>query len=226
MIITSEILKVLARDMDDHSLVHLSFSEELQPDINYILSISGVTDQAGNEMEPEQLNFILELIPEIYPYDIVINEIMADVNPIPNNLPEADYLELYNRTGQALNLKDCTIKPKDSSDPIVFPLVSIEPDSFLIVVQTADVSEFEQYGAVVGLSGFSLNNEGTVVLRNSIGNLVHAISYTEDWYQDTEKDNGGWSIEQIDPMHPCSGQLNWRASENENGGTSGEQEFS
>ncbi len=209
------------RDTENFALVHLDFQESFLSGIDYILSVSGVIDQAGNEMEPEMLNFNYEIPSAINPFDIVINEIMADVNPVPNNLPEADYLELYNRTEEVINLENCTVKPRESSDPIVFPLVAIEPDSFLIVVQTADVAEFEQYGAVVGLPGFSLNNEGTIVLRNQAGNLVNAISYTEEWYQDTEKENGGWSIEQIDPLHPCTGQQNWKASEDERGGTPG-----
>jgi len=211
------------RDAENHTLVHLDFSEEFQPEVDYSITISGISDQSGNEMELEELNFSYEIPSTINPYDIMINEIMVDVNPIPISLPEADYLELYNRTNQIINLEECTIRPKESSDPILFPIVSIEPDSFLIVVQTSDVEEFEQYGVVIGLPGFTLNNEGTVVLRNSNGILLHAISYTEEWYQDIEKENGGWSIEQIDPIHPCTGQSNWKASEDESGGTPGKR---
>ncbi len=112
---------------------------------------------------------------------------MTDFNPPPAGLPEADYLELYNRTSEPINLEGCTVRPRDSSDPIPFPEVWIEPDSFLLVVQTSYISAFEQYGPVVGLPGFSMNNEGRVILRNPDGTLICSVNYTDEWYNDEEK---------------------------------------
>ncbi len=209
------------RDQQNFNTVHLEFQQALLVGINYSLQVSNVLDLSGNTMLTEMQTVVFEEPTGINPYEIVINEIMADVNPLPVNLPEADYLELYNRTSHLIDLEYCTIKPRTSSDPIPFPSLNIEPDSFLIVVHTSDVEEFVQYGSVVGLSGFSLNNEGEIVLRNQQGNLIHAISYNKEWYQDELKEEGGWSIEQIDPLQPCIGQENWKASINENGGTPG-----
>lgn len=209
------------RDQQNYSLVHLEFQESMFPEFYYNLNISNVTDLAGNIMITEIHPIVIEEIHLINPYEIVINEIMADINPIPFNLPEADYLELYNATNQLINLENCTIKPKSSSDPISFPSVNIEPDSFLIITHTSDVELFNQYGSVIGLSGFSLNNEGEVILRNQQGNLIHVVTYNEEWYQDETKQEGGWSIELMDPMKPCYGKENWKASVNENGGSPG-----
>ena len=174
-------------------------------------------------MENVTAGFQFEVPSLINPFDVVINEIMTDVNPLPAGLPETDFLELYNRTSEAINLENCTIKPRESADPIVFPNVIIQPDSFLIVVQTSDVPDFEPYGAVVGLPGFTMNNEGTIVLRNPEGSLISSVSYTDEWYNDEVKKEGGWSLEQIDPLHPCSGKENWCASSDANGGTPGKQ---
>lgn len=211
------------RDQQYFNLVHLEFQQPLLPDVNYNLVVSSVMDISGNQMLSEIHQIVFVENSMIGPYDIVINEVMADVNPIPNNLPEADYLELYNRTDHMINLENFTLKPKSSSDPISFPLVDIDPDSFLIVTHSTDVEAFAQFGAVVGLPGFSLNNEGEIILRNQQGNLIHAISYTTDWYQDEFKEEGGWSIEQIDADQPCIGQENWKATINEDGGTPGFQ---
>ena len=210
-------------DGANQSLVHLEFTQGFEPGFNYILTVSDISDIAGNILESGSAGFTYFEAQGIAAYDILINEIMADVNPIPIGLPEADYLELYNNTGSPINLMDCTIKPKDSSDPIVFPSVLIEPDSFLIVVLTSDVEVFEQYGQVVGLPGFSLNNEGTVILRNADGSFIHSISYTKNWYNDEEKEEGGWSIEQIDPSNPCTGKENWAASVDASSGTPGKR---
>jgi hypothetical protein len=211
------------RDPIDFSVVNLMFQQNFTAGTNYTLTVNDVADLSGNLMENVTVGFQLETSSLINPFDIVINEIMTDVNPLPAGLPEADYLELYNRTSSALNLKNCTIKPRESADPIVFPNVLIQPDSFLIVVQTSDVPDFEQYGAVVGLPGFTMNNEGTVVLRNPDGTLLSFVSYTSEWYNDADKMEGGWDLEQIDPQHPCSGKVNWTASVESSGGTPGRQ---
>lgn len=211
------------RDLQNFNLVHLEFEQSMNVGINYSMQIENISDLSGNTMETEIHTILYEEPLVINSYDVVINEIMADVNPLPINLPEADYLELFNRTDQVIDLGDCTIKPKSSSDPIPFPSVNIYPDSFLIVVHSSDVEEFVQYGSVVGLSGFSLNNEGEIILRNQQGKLIHAISYSKEWYQDESKEEGGWSIEQIDPMQPCICQEGWKASIDESGGTPGTQ---
>ena len=200
------------RDQNNDALVHLVFGQNFQTGVNYILTVNDVEDFAGNKMENATAGFQLEQPSEIGLFDVVINEIMTDFNPPPAALPEADFLELFNRTSQPINLKDCTIKPRESSDPIVFPEIWIEPDSFLIVVQTSDVGSFQQYGPVVGLPGFTMNNEGQVVLRNPDGSLICSVNYTDEWYKDEVKKAGGWSLEQVDPHHPCSGILNWTAS--------------
>ena len=211
------------RDPQNLNLVYLEFQQSLVPEIGYTLNVSNISDLSENTMLTEDHMVVFEEVSLISPYDILINEIMADVNPIPNILPEADYLELYNITEHVINLENCTLKPKASSDPIPFPSVDIEPDSFLIVVHSSDVEVFNQYGAVIGLPGFSLNNEGEIILRNKQGSFIHALSYTNEWYQDETKEDGGWSLEQINPLDPCIGQQNWKASINENGGTPGIQ---
>ena len=211
------------RDPVDFSLVHLVFQQNFTSGINYTLTVNNVADLSGNLMENVTAGFQYEVPSLINPFDVVINEVMTDVNPLPAGLPETDFLELYNRTSEAINLENCTIKPRESADPIVFPNVIIQPDSFLIVVQTSDVPDFEPYGAVVGLPGFTMNNEGTIVLRNPEGSLISSVSYTDEWYNDEVKKEGGWSLEQIDPIHPCSGKENWCASTDANGGTPGIQ---
>jgi len=209
------------RSVVNHNEVTLEFTSSFAEGLNYILSTSNISDLSGNVMEYDSIGFIYTAPPPVSKEGILINEIMADQNPLPNNLPEADYLELYNSSSEAINLEYFSLKPRESADPVLFPNVSIYPDSFLIVVSTSNVEAFGPFGQVVGMSGFSLNNEGTVVLRNPQGNLIHAISYTNDWYKDEVKEEGGWSLEQIDPSHPCSGEPNWTASINADGGTPG-----
>lgn len=212
---------IAQRDLSNFSLVHLEFPLNFLVGTTYTLTISGISDLAGNIIESDSISFTYNEATLINPADIVINEIMADVSPVPANLPEADYLELHNRTGLSVDLLNCSVKPRSSADPILFPSIVIEPDSFLIIVKTNQVEIFEPYGQVIGLSGFSLNNEGTIILRNPQGSLIHSVSYTKDWYHDELKEEGGWSLEQIDPNQPCMASENWEAANSENGGTPG-----
>ncbi|MBM3435753.1 MAG: hypothetical protein FJY07_05995 [Bacteroidetes bacterium] len=211
------------RDLNNFSLVYLEFSQNFNPGINYTLTVDDVSDLNGNTLENETTTFQFVPNASIQPYEIVINEIMADENPLPAGLPEADYLELYNRSDHSINMEACTLKPRESSDPLILPSFNLESGSFLIVTLTSDISLFEPYGQVIGLSGFSLNNEGTVILRNPEGSLVCSVSYTDEWYNDETKKEGGWSLEQIDPQNPCTGKINWSASTDVAGGTPGTQ---
>jgi hypothetical protein len=80
------------------------------------------------------------------------------------------------------------------------------------------------YGQCVFLftSISSLANEGaTLVLKNSTGKVIHSVTYSSDWYQDPLKENGGWSLEMIDPGNPCGCRDNWKASKDLRGGTPG-----
>ncbi|MBL7942379.1 MAG: lamin tail domain-containing protein, partial [Flavobacteriales bacterium] len=62
----------------------------------------------------------------------------------------------------------------------------------------------------------------TLTLTAADGTTLDEVSYTDAWYLDTEKDDGGWSLELINPDDPCSDATNWKASEDERGGTAGE----
>ncbi|MEN9522616.1 MAG: hypothetical protein RL065_993, partial [Bacteroidota bacterium] len=68
----------------------------------------------------------------------------------------------------------------------------------------------------------SLNNNGDYIeLLDPNTNVIHSVNYNINFYHSNIKKNGGYSLEMIDPLNPCNGENNWRASNDISGGTPG-----
>lgn len=185
----------------------------------YEILVKNIEDLEGNIMTDTTVSFYY-YIPQTY--DIIINEIMADPSPVVS-LPDIEYLEIYNTSEFDINVTGWTYKAgKDLSN---FPSVTVKSNEYYIVCEENDASEFESFGNVIPLDGsISLTNSGqTLTIRNESGEMISNVIYTEDWYQDDYKMEGGWSLEQIDPLNPCGEENNWIASESETGGTPGQE---
>ena len=160
--------------------------------------------------------------PETAQYqDVRINEVMPDINPAVN-LPEAEYLELYNRSTKSFDLIDWKYSDATSASATL-PAFTLEPDSYVIICRIADTAAFKAYGQVLGLRNFpTLNDSGDAVeIFDSTGKLIDKITYTTATYQDAAKAAGGWSLELINPTTSCGGSANYKASVNVAGGTPG-----
>lgn len=189
----------------------------------YQLTTSGIEDLSGNPSGQEFFDFVYYEISEPEPYDILITELLPDPDAGVGSLPDAEFFELYNRSNKAFNLAGFEIA--DASGGRTLPSYIFPPDSYLIICNANALNSFTGYGAAIGISGiFALNDDGDdLSIADADGNIIHAISYTRAWYQDPDKDDGGWSIEMINPNLFCQGQDNWRASNDPAGGTPGQQ---
>ena len=152
--------------------------------------------------------------------DLIINEILADETPVVG-LPAAEFVELYNRSNKTLNLAGFTLSASGSKG--TFPGYVFKPGEYLIVCRTADTTAFKPFGKTLGLPGFpALANTGTELsLQSRTGTLVDKVNYNLNWYHDSQKSGGGWSLELIDPDNTCSEETNWTAAVNPAGGTPG-----
>ncbi len=209
---------VALRDATDFSLVHLTFVNPFALSTINTLTINYVTDLSGNAIaNGSTTNFSYYLV---QPFDVVINEIMADPTPLVG-LPDAEWVELFNRTAFPIDLTNWTITVGTTVK--VFPAITIQADSFLVLTATSDLPNFASNIAIAGFSsGMALTNTGQIItLKTPQGATVSTVSFSDQWYQDAIKKNGGWSLEQIDPNNPCAGINNWKASINTSGGTPG-----
>lgn len=181
------------------------------------LTITNIQDSEGNLME--DMSAVFTYFNPV-PGDIVINEVLFDTYP-QIGLPDYDFLEIYNRSGFAINLEHWTLQIGE--DERTFPNFTLEDGAYLIVTSSAAVEEYENFGQTLGIITTSLltNNGEMVSLKDSTGQTIHQIHYTQDWYHDSEKEEGGWSIEQIDPDNWCAQANNWQASTDPVGGTPG-----
>lgn len=156
-------------------------------------------------------------------YDIIIDEIMADPTP-QVGLPNNEWVELRNTSSVAFNLAGWRIGDATSqSGPM--PSYNLLPDSFVIICTGSAVAAMSAYGPVISVTSFpSLDNTGDILfLRSPQNRIIHSVSYTDGWYQNELKKDGGWTLEMIDSKNPCSGITNWKASTDIKGGTPGKK---
>jgi len=197
--------------------IQLMFDNHFENGKQYTLDVSGVKDLSDNEMLPQQFGFSYY---QAQPFDIVVNEIMADPSP-QVGLPNFEYLELFNQTDKTIDLDQWILTIGSSNK--TFSNVSIDASGYLILSDEEAEAELSVYGPFYGFSSFTLTNSGqTLTLIDKNGNKVSGITYSDNWYKDPDKEDGGWSLEQINPQNICSAGDNWRASENASGGTPGE----
>lgn len=207
---------VATRDAQDFTLVHLLFSQELASGITYHLSVEGIKDLSGNEIIKQEVPVSWH---QVKSFDVLINEIMADPDPSVK-LPEAEYIELYNRSAFPVDLEGWEIQIGSSEK--AFPAYTIPAGGYLILAANNAEPSLSEYGPFIGFSSFTIVNTGTAItLFDKDGHVIHSVSFTDDWYRNDFKIEGGWSLEQIDPLNPCGEASNWIASNDASGGTPG-----
>jgi hypothetical protein len=199
----------------------LHFSTPFQNGTTYTLFYNGIQDQSGN-VGSGQIQFTYWK-PEPASYrDVVINEIFPDPSP-PVGLPQKEFIELFNRSQKVIDLGGWKIK--DPSTTATLPSYLLKPGEYVILCASSDVPEFLFWGPTLGVSSFpTLNNSGdSLWLLRDDGLLIDFVAYSLSWYKDPNKDDGGWTLELIDPWSDCPRESVWAASISPYGGTPGTQ---
>lgn len=178
-----------------------------------ILALTLHVPGTAQDREPERAGF----------NDILVTEIHADPDGI-TGLPQAEFLEIFNRSGDPVQLKNWILQDASQGSGAHFPSGILEPGHYAILCADRHMDLFSGYGTVIGLDGMpALNNSGdAVTLRDSTGRTIFHIEYSDSWYRDHLKQDGGWSLEMIDILTPCAGGGNWAASNDPLGGTPAE----
>jgi len=137
--------------------------------------------------------------------DVVINEVQYDP---PQSGPDAsfEWVELFNRTGETINLEGWRIRDNSESDSI--PPLLLPPNDFAVIA-AAEEGFYENFshfaGRIVflhGAIGNGLSNDGDcIILEDSEGRVIDAISYGDDTSQSPHCPDIAWghSLERSPP---------------------------
>ena len=206
----------------DNKSILVRFKNSFISTNNYILTLKNISDLANNVMPDTNVSFWFYK-PSID--DIVINEIMPDPSP-SNGLPDAEFMELYNRTNHPIDISNWKIF--DLTGFVSIPNYIIQPKEYLIISNPTNENLFKSYGKTLAVPFLvTLNNDADLVqLVNTKGEIMNQIKYDLSWYQSDVKANGGYSLELINPYVLCKGVDNWIGAGSSVGGTPGNVNFS
>ncbi len=208
-------------DAQNPAVLQLIFIQAFQANTEYTLSIQGLADQAGNVIADTSLSFFFAQSEIAAVGDVIINEIFPD--PTPSiGLPGEEYVELFNRSDKEFNLQDWTLDNGTTLGNL--PDYLLSPGEYVILSSTAEASIWEPLTSVIAVSPWTnlVNGGDDLILRSAENLVIDSVSYTQSWYGDPDKDDGGYSLERISPETiSCPPITNWAASNAAPGGTPG-----
>lgn len=181
-----------------------------------ILKISCLQDLAYSSM-----NYFVRQEP-IQPSEneIVINEIMADPTPVAG-LPDREYIELFNTQTTSVSIKGWILDLGGKQK--VFPDITVGPGNYLIITAPGGAKDLQSFGNVLEISGFMINNSGlTIALYDNQKRLADRLDYDPSLHKKGFED-GGYSLERIDPERKCGQKYNWATTMSAKGGSPGSE---
>ncbi len=198
--------------------VSLQYEMDMTNATSYTLDLTEARDCNGIAKAEQSMSFDFLLIEEAAFGDIRISEIMADPSPVVAQ-PEAEWIELYNRSDKFIQLS--TLNLQIGNDDLSLSDYVLEPRAYVLITEEEDVVAFGLENGL-GLVRFpGITNGGEPIALLSDTEEIDRVDWTDDWYRDADRDQGGYSLELIDPQELCLASSNWRASQADLGATPG-----
>lgn len=199
---------------DSHSALLVSFSKDFQNGSHTLFVAQWCDPDTNCSMN---LNTGFSTFYPL-PWDIVINEIMADPDPPPYGLPPVEYIELLNRSAEDCILEGWTLSINGNRKYL--PTIQIEAGKYAVI--SSDYEACQDFDNCYTLHSLSLTNEsGQLILADEQHRCISGLDYSRDWYKDDFKADGGFALEQIDSGRPWDYRGNWCGSTDPGGGTPG-----
>ncbi|MDF1698662.1 MAG: lamin tail domain-containing protein [Saprospiraceae bacterium] len=189
----------------------LTFSENFDASLIYLLTVSGISDLNGNVMTDQMVGFLFSEKPTIG--DLLISEVLFD--PYPNG---EDFIEIFNRSNKSLDLKGMKIINSQNEEikTIDFPL-KLSPGSYLALTEDVDflIQEYKpDPDANIEFQELpALNNDGgNVSLVNESNIVLESFDYSEDQHFQLIDDTEGVSLERISFEIEANTFNNWQSA--------------
>lgn len=228
---TSPSLDILAikETAPEFSSVDLLFSAPVKPRISYRLTCRGNILDCGGNSHPteEEIPFGIACPPG--ENDLVINEILT--NPLDGS--GADYLEIHNRSGHIIDMKE--VKVGYGGDTLPQKAVvavskgwQLHPEEYVALCRQRAVT-LEQYVCkderrliqCDSLPDFAIS-QGVVHLTDKSLRRIDRLAYDENMHYSKLLTSKGVALERLYPDRPTQEESNWRsAAESAGYGTPG-----
>jgi len=201
--------------LEGNTIAIITFTTNLQPETTYLLSQMNLQDCEGNS---SSISFEIYVgkTPEFG--DLILTEILADPDPVVQGVP-SEFIEIFNKSSHTLELNGLTV-----NSSVFEGTHLLLPNEYLVV---GDVNESLSFLSVTNkllIPSFpTLTNSGMLLKLSLNGMHLDSVRYSIDWFNNSFKANGGWSLELVNPNLPCSNASNWKPCEIETGNTPGAQ---
>jgi hypothetical protein len=196
---------------ESNTIATITFNSNLQPETTYILEQSNLQDCEGNSS-----NITFEIYRGKTPEfgDLIFTEILADPDPVVQGIP-SEFIEVFNKSSHTLELHGLSI------NSCVFEGSHLLlPNEYLVLGDVTESLSFLSVSNKLLIPSFpTLTNSGMLLKLSMNGTHLDSIRYDIDWFNNSFKANGGWSLELVNPNLPCSTSNNWKACEGETGNT-------
>ncbi|GHU62713.1 hypothetical protein FACS1894123_04140 [Bacteroidia bacterium] len=195
------------------------------------LALDGIRDLTGLALEDKQI--LLGSGNEAAPDEIVINEILFNP-PTGGN----EYVEIYNKSDKAFDLRFLSItsrKPSDGSFNKLYPLsekpLLLNPNEYLVITKSKELicSFFDcrpssSYAELSVMPSLANASGCAVLLNNRTNEVIDEFAYNENMHAKGISSKKGVSLERIDFNLPSNDTENWHSASSESGfGTPGYQ---
>lgn len=137
--------------------------------------------------------------------DIVINEIMY--RPAHN---EPEWIEIFNNSGEAVNLKNWQVEDRSSKILITGGDNLIDPGGYLIIADDESITQFHNIPSPLITANLpSLNDSGDKLrLSDSLGFIIDSLEYFSSWGGSSH----GKSLERISTTDNSIDSINWSSA--------------
>ncbi len=194
--------------------VELKFANPLVRGVENVITVSNLSDCAGNVIDPNANTAKIFKAKAIQKGDILISEIL--VNPKNGGV---DFIEVYNYTDHVLDLKELKLANADIANAKVVSNLSqyIQPKTHWVLTTNPALIK-QQYhvdfpNQFVQLNSFPTynNDKGTVILLNENG-VIDQLDYHEDMHLALLRNADGVSLERVSYVKPTAEIGNFKSA--------------